>query len=87
MFDQAVYPVQHEQEFQELSMRIEAALAANRADLFLASVARKSLKIRQFDQVLARGLLGSDGEGLYSALPTSDQALIREKYLDRKSVV
>ena len=34
MFDQAVFPVQNEQKFQELSSRIDAAFAANRADLF-----------------------------------------------------
>jgi len=81
MFDQALYPVQNEQEFQQVSSRIDAALASNRADLFLSSVAAKKLRVRQFEQVLALGLLGAEAEGLYKALPTGDQALIREKYL------
>jgi hypothetical protein len=83
MFEQAAFAVQDEQGFQQLASRIEAAFAANRADLFLASVASKKLRVRQFEQVLEKGLLGNDSPELYKALPTSDQALIREKYLAR----
>jgi hypothetical protein len=83
MFEQAAIAVQDEQGFQQLASRIEAAFAANRADLFLASVASKKLRVRQFEQVLEKGLLGNDSPELYKALPTSDQALIREKYLAR----
>jgi hypothetical protein len=83
MFEQAVFAVQNEPPFQQLASRIDAAFAANRADLFLASVAGKKLRVRQFEEILAAGLLGKDSPGLYSALPTSDQALMREKYLAR----
>jgi hypothetical protein len=81
MFEQAVFPVQNEQGFKEMESRIESALAANRADLFLSSVAGKKLRVRQFESVLEKGLLGKDSAELYKTLPTSDQALIREKYL------
>ena len=83
MFEQAAFAVQDQQGFHQLSSRIDAAFAANRADLFLASVAGKKLRVRQFEQVLEKGLLGKDSPELYNALPTSDQALIREKYLAR----
>ncbi len=83
MFEQATFPVQNVQGFQQLSSRVEAACASNRADLFLASVAAKKLRIRQFELVLNAGLLGKDAHELYSSLPVSDQALIREKYLAR----
>jgi hypothetical protein len=83
MFEQAVFAVQNEQGFQQLAQRIEAAFAANRTDLFLASVAGKKLRVRQFEQILDKGLLGKDSPELYKALPISDQALIREKYLAR----
>ena len=83
MFDQAVFPVQNEQQFQELSRRMESALAANRADLFLSSVARKKLRVRQWEEILQQGLLGADSLELYKGLPVSDQSLIREKYLAR----
>ena len=52
MFDQAVYPVQNEAQFQLLASRIDAAFATNRADLFLASVQTKKLHIREFEVVL-----------------------------------
>ena len=83
MFEQAAFPVQNEQGFQKLASLIEAAFAPNRADLFLAAVAGKRLRIRQFDQVLAKGLLGKDAAELYGALPVSDQSMIREEYLAR----
>jgi len=83
MFEQAVFAVQNEQAFQQLATRIEAAFAVNRADLFLAQVAGKKLRIRQFELVMKAGLLGKDAPELYTALPISDQALIREKYLAR----
>ncbi len=83
MFEQAAFPVQNQQGFQQVSSRIEAACARNRADLFLASVAAKKLRIRQFELILAAGLLGKDAQGLYESLPVSDQAMIREKYLAR----
>jgi len=83
MFEQAAFPVQNEQGFQQLSSRIEAAFAPNRADLFLAQVAGKKLRVRQFEEILAKGLLGKDAPALYESLPMSDQSLVREKYLAR----
>ena len=81
MFEQAVFAVENQQAFQQLSAKIDQALAANRADLYLASVAKKKLRIRQFQEIVAAGLLGKDAQGLYGELAVSDQALIREKYL------
>jgi hypothetical protein len=81
MFEQAVFPVQNQQGFQQLASRIESALSANRADLFLGAVAAKKLRVRQFEEILDKGLLGKDGKALYGALEVSDQSLIREKYL------
>jgi hypothetical protein len=83
MFEQATFAVQNEQQFQQLSSRIDASFAANRADLFLASVAKKRLRVRQFEQILSAGLLGKDAPALYCELATGDQALLREKYLAR----
>src|ERR1700753_2370335 len=81
MFEQAVFAVENQQAFQQLSAKIDQALAANRADLYLASVAKKKLRVRQFQEIVSAGLLGKDAQGLYSELAVSDQALIREKYL------
>jgi len=81
MFEQATFAVQNEPQFQQLSAKIDAALAPNRADLFLASVGSKKLRVRQFQEILAAGLFGKDAAGLYGGLAMSDQSLIREKYL------
>jgi len=83
MFEQATFAVQNEPQFQQLAARIDAAFAANRADLFLASVASKKLRVRQFEQILEKGLLGKDAPALYAELAVGDQSLIREKYLAR----
>ena len=81
MFEQAVFPVQSPAVFESLRGRVQAAFAANRVDLFLASVQARKLRVRQFEQILAAGLLGEDGSRLYESLPVSDQALMRERYL------
>ena len=81
MFEQAVFPVQNEAVFGPLMSWIEAAFAVSQVDLFLASVKARRLRIRQMEEILAAGLLGEDGSQLYAALPVSDQALMRERYL------
>ena len=81
MFEQAVFPVQNEADYQPLHDRIAAAFSGTRVDLFLATVKSRRLRVRQFERILAAGLLGEDGSRLYQALPVSDQALMREFYL------
>ena len=83
MFKQEAFPVQNEQGFLQLSAQIDSACATNRVDLFLSSVAAKKLRVRQFELILQKGLLGNDAEAIYNALPVSDQAMIREKYLSQ----
>ena len=48
---------------------------------FLNGVTRAKLRIRDYETILSRGLLGKDAIELYEALPVSDQALTRERYL------
>ncbi len=81
MFEQAVFPVQNEAEYRQLHGRVATAFSGTRVDLFLAAVKAHRLRIRQFEQILAAGLLGEDGSRLYAGLPVSDQALMREFYL------
>jgi len=83
MFEQARFPVEKTGEFGQLAQRIETAMAPNRVDLFLASVLQNKLKVRQFEQILAKGLLGPDALELYRQLTVGDQSLLREKYLAR----
>jgi hypothetical protein len=81
MFEQAAIAVQDEQGFAQLHALIDAAFDARDVEVFLNRVTRAKLRIRDFESVLERGLLGKQASGVYGALPVSDQALTRERYL------
>ncbi len=63
--------------------------APDKVERFLKALHRKGIRIRDFDLVLASGVLerlddrfaSLGGRRLYDVLPTSDQAQIREFYL------
>jgi hypothetical protein len=44
-------------------------------------VKRARLRVRDYETILGRGLLGREAQTLYAALPVSDQGLTRERYL------
>jgi hypothetical protein len=44
-------------------------------------VKKSKLRIRDYEGVLKRGLLGNGAVALYESLPVSDQGLTRERYL------
>ena len=81
MFEQAAIAVQDEKTYAALHSQIDARFAASDVEPFLDSVKRSKLRIRDFEGVLTRGLLGKEAIGLYKALPVSDQGLTRERYL------
>jgi hypothetical protein len=86
-FEQAAIPVKDEQGYAQLQALIDAVLGARDAEAFLSRVRRAKLRVRDFDAVLGRGLVGSAAAGLYAALPVSDQALTRERYLQMAEAV
>jgi hypothetical protein len=81
MFEQAPIAVRNEQGFAQLHALVDAAFDARDVEILLDRVIRFKLRIRDFEGVMKRGLLGKDAETLYAALPVSDQALTRERYL------
>jgi hypothetical protein len=81
MFEQAGIAVRDEQGYQKLHTLIDAAFDARDVEVFLNSVSRKKLRVRDYEGILKRGLLGKDAVALYGALPVSDQGLTRERYL------
>jgi hypothetical protein len=81
MFEQATIAVQDEQGYKQLHALIDAAFDARDVEVFLNRVKRSGLRIRDYETVLRRGYLGKDAVRLYEALPVSDQALTRERYL------
>jgi hypothetical protein len=81
MFEQAAIAVRDEKGYAQLHGMIDAAFESRDVEVFLNRVARSRLRIRDFEGVLQRGLLGKEAIALYAALPVSDQGLTRERYL------
>jgi hypothetical protein len=81
MFEQAAIAVRDEKDYAQLHALIDAAFAAREVESFLDRVTGARLRVRDFEGILKRGLLGKQAIALYQALPVSDQGLTRERYL------
>jgi hypothetical protein len=81
MFEQAGIAVTDERGYTELHALIDAAFDVRDVEVFLDRVKRSKLRIRDYEGVLKRGLLGKQAVALYESLPVSDQGLTRERYL------
>jgi len=81
MFEQAAIAVQNEQGYTQLHALIDAAFDARDVEVFLNRVKKARLRVRDYETILERGFLGKEAIALYKALPVSDQALTRERYL------
>ena len=67
--------------FGAVKTAIETAFSPDKVNDFLRSVARAGLRIRDFELVLRKGLLGATTAGEYDRLGNGDQGQIREFYL------
>ncbi len=81
MFEQAELPVQDVQTYSEVRTALELAFAPTRVEGFMRDVKRSGLRIRQFEAILALGLLGRELPARYGALGDSDRGQVRELYL------
>jgi len=81
MFEQAAIAIRDEKGYAQLNALVDAAFSTRDIEVFLHRVNRSRLRIRDFEGVLKRGLLGKEAVALYQALPVSDQGLTRERYL------
>ena len=91
-FEQAQITVEKQETFAALKARIENALAPQAIDAFMQGVGRAGFPIRQWDKLLATGLLDKHGaiqgsgltaKQMYADLSDSDKGLMREFYLTR----
>src|SRR5215472_12353628 len=92
-FQQAQIPVQKTAEFDELKSVIERVFAADIVEKLLRKLQSSNVRIRQFEKALENRIFeavdpalarsGKAAQQLYSALTLSDQALMREFYLER----
>jgi len=81
MFEQAAISVQDEKTYAALHTLIDAAFKSSDVEVFLNRVIRTKLRVRDYESVLSRGLLGKEAIALYKGLSVSDQGLTRERYL------
>jgi hypothetical protein len=88
-FEQATIPIEKEREFQQLRDAIDRVYTPPLVEKFLRSMKGKGISVRQFDRVLAEGLIEKNypevgsANALYEALTMTDQAQLREFYLER----
>ncbi len=80
-FDQPVLAVVDPQAFDAVRVAIADAFSAARVESFLRSLDRQHLRIRDFEIVLGKGLLGNAAKTEYAPLGNGDQGQIREFYL------
>jgi hypothetical protein len=80
-FDQPVLPIADPAGFAAVRTAIERSFSSSVVQDFLRSLDRSGLRIRHFEQVLDRGILGAAVKEQYSRLGDADQGQIREFYL------
>jgi hypothetical protein len=81
LHEQAVIPVADPEAFGAVRSAIETAFSAAMVGDFLKSVGRAGLRIRDYELVLRKGLLGPAVAAQYDTLGNGDQGQIREFYL------
>ncbi len=80
-FDQPVLQIGDPQTYGSVRTAIESSFSSGNAPAFLKSIERAGLRVRQFEEVLAKGLLGGSVKAEYATLGNADQGQIREFYL------
>jgi hypothetical protein len=81
LHEQAAIPVADPEAFGAVRSAIQTAFSPAKVNDFLKSLQRAGLRIRDFELVLHKGLLGEPTANKYSRLGNGDQGQIREFYL------
>jgi hypothetical protein len=81
LHEQAAIPVADPQAFGVVRSAIQTAFSLPKVKDFLKSIERAGLRIRDFELVLNKGILGSSIADQYGRLGNGDQGQIREFYL------
>lgn len=79
--EQGTIPVTDPENYDAVYTAIDEAFSEARVKEFLGSMQQARLRIRDFEQVLRKGILGAPAENTYNCLGNGDQGLIREFYL------
>ena len=81
LHEQALIPVADPEAFGAVRSAIETSFSPVKVNAFLTSLQRAGLRIRDFELVLRKGLLGESTANQYNRLGNGDQGQIREFYL------
>ena len=81
MYQQPVLPITDPQTFNAVKGAIESSFSSGHVVSFLKSLERSKLRIRDFEDVLGKGNLGTSTAAEYNRLGNADQGQIRELYL------
>jgi hypothetical protein len=81
MFVQTVLPIEDEAHFATVKASLEPLFATGNVAGYLKQVQRAKFRVRDFEGLLGRGLLGAGTAEAYRALPDSDRGQARELYL------
>jgi hypothetical protein len=81
MYEKPELQVVDPQSFSAVKAAIETSFSATRAAEFFKSLARADVRVRDFESVLAKGMLGDAAIAEYNSLGNADQGQIREFYL------
>ncbi len=92
-YQQAQIAVQKTEEFEQLKSAIERVFGSEALAKFYRRLESKDVRAREFERIVNSGLLeqadatlarsGTTARELYGSLSLSDQALMREFYLER----
>ncbi|HLW52179.1 MAG TPA: hypothetical protein VKW06_05005 [Candidatus Angelobacter sp.] len=92
-YEQAQIPVQKAEEFGQLRSAIERIFGSEVLSRFYGRLESKNIAARQFEKILDLGLIeeadstlaggGKSAQQIYRSLSQSDQAMMREFYLER----
>ena len=80
-YHQAGISVADPEAFGVIRSAIEFSFSSAQVASFLRSLERAKLRIRDFETVLRKGMLGGKTESEYTRLGNGDQGMIREQYL------
>ena len=81
VFEQPILPIQDEKGFGEVLSALEQAFNPAKVQSLLKEMDRAKLRARNFEGVLAKGLLGKAVPMRYASLGDSDRGQVRERYL------
>ena len=82
MFEKPVLGVEDGPSYEVVRGAVQSMLASSSAGKFLKTLDGQRMRVRDFETVLSKGLLGQDAIAAYERLGNLDRGQIRELYLE-----